>query len=133
MKMPTRSLTLMLAASLAAGGFAAPSYAQAQRDPAYAAARADGSVGERTDGYLGIVGSGTPGLRALVNDINIKRRAIYTERANAVGFSLERYSAMAGCKTIAATAVGEMYQAPDGSWQKRTASAPQLSPDCANI
>ena len=29
----------------------------AQRDPAYAAARASGEVGERVNGYLGIVGN----------------------------------------------------------------------------
>jgi uncharacterized protein len=31
--------------------------ALAQRDPAYAAARAAGKVGEQADGYLGIVGA----------------------------------------------------------------------------
>ena len=35
----------------------------AQRDPAYAAARSAGQVGEQPDGYLGIVGAATPALR----------------------------------------------------------------------
>ena len=51
--------------------------AMAQRDPAYAAARSSGQVGEKMDGYLAIVGSATPELQRLVSDINIKRRAVY--------------------------------------------------------
>ena len=38
------------AAAMAFGGFA--STAHAQRDPAYAAARSAGQVGEQVDGYL---------------------------------------------------------------------------------
>ena len=39
-----------------------------QRDPAYASARANGAIGEKIDGYLGIVGSPDPSLRKLVDD-----------------------------------------------------------------
>ena len=45
--------------------------AMAQRDPAYAAARAAGQVGEQPDGYLGIVGAATAELRALVNNAGL--------------------------------------------------------------
>ena len=54
-----RSLTLKpLAAGLALFGIVAGAgLAQAQaRDPAYAAARAAGQVGEKMDGYLAVVG-----------------------------------------------------------------------------
>ena len=43
--------------ALALAGVASP--VLAQRDPAYATARAAGQVGERVNGYLGIVGSDT--------------------------------------------------------------------------
>lgn len=103
--------------------------AHAQRDPAYAAARAAGQVGERTDGYLGIVGTATPDIRALVNKINIQRKAAYTQGAQA-GSTVEQFAFVSGCNLIARTQPGEMYQAPDGSWKKRGAGAPERDPRC---
>ena len=55
--------------------------ALAQRDPAYDAARSAGQVGEKMDGYLGIVGASNASLQRIVDDINIKRRSIYAEKA----------------------------------------------------
>lgn len=108
--------------------FAAP--AMAQRDPAYAAARANGSIGEKVDGYLGIVGAATPELQRLVNDINIKRRAVYAQKAREKNATQEAYALTAGCTAIARTVPGEKYQAPDGSWQTRTSAPPMLDPRC---
>ena len=127
--MKTKSATLFaLAAALALGSIAAP--AMAQRDPAYAAARANGSVGERTNGYLGIVGTPTPELQRLVDDINNQRREVYATRAQAEGATLEQYALTAGCLAIARTTPGEKYQAPDGSWQTRTSAPPVRDPRC---
>ncbi|MCB2068108.1 MAG: YdbL family protein [Erythrobacter sp.] len=122
------SLLKLAAATVALGLLAAP--AVAQRDPAYSAARAAGQVGEKMDGYLGIVGAATPALRAMVDDINIRRRAVYAEQAQANGATLEEYAFTAGCLAISRTTAGEMYQAPDGSWQQRGAGAPQRDPRC---
>lgn len=116
------------AVAVAMLGFGTMAYAQ--RDPAYAAARAAGQVGEKLDGYLGIVGVETPELRRLINDINIKRKAVYTERAQANSSTVEQYAFTAGCQAIARTTVGEKYQAPDGSWQTRTTSDPQRDSRC---
>ena len=56
MKIGFNRATLALsAAALAFTGIAAPAFAQ--RDPAYEAARSQGRVGEKMDGYLGIVGA----------------------------------------------------------------------------
>ena len=52
---------------------AAAGTAYAQRDPAYEAARSAGKVGEKVDGYLGVVGSQGADVEALFRDINIKR------------------------------------------------------------
>ena len=104
--------------------------ASAQRDPAYAAARADGSVGEQIDGYLGIVGEATPTLRDMVNDINIKRRAVYTQRARSNQATLEAYATTAGCQAIMRTVPGEKYQAPDGTWRTRTSAPPERLSIC---
>ena len=115
-------------AALALGVRAAP--VQAQRDPAYAAARSAGEIGEKMDGYIGIVGAETPDLRRLVNDINIKRRAVYAEKAQENNVTLEEYALSTGCQLILKTTPGEKYQAPDGSWQTRTSSPPLRDPRC---
>ncbi len=115
-------------AAVALGMLASP--AQAQRDPAYQSARSNGQVGEKMDGYLGIVGAATPDLRRLVDDINIRRRAVYAEQAQANNATLEEYAFTAGCLAISRTSAGEMYQAPDGSWQQRGSGAPQRDPRC---
>ena len=117
-----------IAVALALGSIAAPAWAQ--RDPAYSAARAAGQIGEKTDGYLGIVGGGGGDLRALVDDLNIKRRANYTDRARSQNATVEEYAFTQGCILIARTSPGEKYQAPDGSWQTRTAAPPQRDSRC---
>lgn len=125
------SRKLLMAGMIAVAGFAAMAApAQAQRDPAYAAARANGSVGEQTDGYLGVVGQGSPDLQRLVDDINIRRRAVYAEKAKENNATLEQYAITAGCQAIARTTPGEKYQAPDGSWKTRTDAPPERLSIC---
>lgn len=123
--------TTALAALLAAAtlGMAATP-ALAQRDPAYAAARAAGTIGEQPDGYLGIVGGANQSLQTMVNDINIKRREIYAQKAKENNATQEAYALTAGCQAIARTVPGEKYRAPDGTWQTRTGAAPIRDPRC---
>jgi uncharacterized protein YdbL (DUF1318 family) len=113
---------------LALGILAAP--AQAQRDPAYAAARSSGEIGEKMDGYLGIVGTETPELRRLVNDINIKRRAVYAQKSQEEQVTLDEYALATGCQLILKTVPGEKYQAPGGVWETRTSAPPKRDPRC---
>lgn len=108
---------------------AVPALAQ-QRDPAYAAAREAGKVGEKPDGYLGIVGAADPALQRLVDDINIKRKAIYMEKAREQNATPEAYALTAGCQAIARTVPGEKYMAPDGTWQTRTSAPPVRDQRC---
>jgi uncharacterized protein len=125
----TRLRTGIVAASVLA--LALPGVAPAQaRDPAYAAARASGQIGEKMDGYLGYVGTPSPALRAVVEDLNIKRRAVYSERAKAANATVEEFAFTAGCLAIARTAPGEKYQAPGGGWQTRTSAPPQRDSRC---
>ena len=128
MKTTTRLIAAALALAGLALGTAAP--ALAQRDPAYAAARAAGKVGEKIDGYLGIVSGGDSALQAVVNDINIKRRAVYSQKAQSANATLDEYALTAGCQAIMATRPGEKYQAPDGSWQTRGSGLPQRDARC---
>lgn len=115
-------------AALLALGLAMP--AMAQRDPAYEAARENGSIGEKPDGYLGIVSGGDAQLQRIVNDINLRRKQVYTERASAEGSTVEQFAFTAGCNTISRTKPGEKYQAPDGSWKTRDGSAPVRDARC---
>jgi uncharacterized protein YdbL (DUF1318 family) len=100
------------------------------RDPAYAAARAAGQIGEQVDGYLGIVGASTPDLRRMVEDLNIKRKAVYARKAREQHATIEDYAFTSGCLLIAQTVAGEKYQAPDGSWKTRTSAPPMRDPRC---
>ena len=127
--MITGKTFLQIAGATAMLGMLA-SPAAAQRDPAYQAARESGQVGEKMDGYLGIVGAASTALQAMVNDINNRRRAVYAEQAQANNATLEEYAFTAGCLAIARTSPGEMYQAPDGTWQQRGNTPPRRDPRC---
>ncbi len=119
---------LMVAGALALTGISAAAFAQ--RDPAYAAARAAGQVGEQPDGYLGVVGAGSAELRALVNAINIQRKAAYTQKAQASGATVEQLAFTSGCNLIAQTSAGEKYKTPDGAWATRGSGAPTRDSRC---
>lgn len=122
--------TLGLATLLAVAIAPIPgAYAQ-DRDPAYAAARAHGEVGEKMDGYLGVVSGGSPALDKLVDDLNIKRKAVYAQQAVAAHATVEDYAFTSGCQLIARTQPGEKYQAPGGGWATRGAGVPQRDSRC---
>ncbi len=129
--MPARSILFRGCAALALGVavFATAAVAQ-QRDPAYAAARAAGTIGEKMDGYLGFVGNPSPDVKRVVDDLNIKRKAVYAQQAQAQHATVEEYAFTSGCLAIARTVPGEKYQAPDGSWQTRGSGAPQRDARC---
>jgi uncharacterized protein YdbL (DUF1318 family) len=107
--------------------------AVAQRDPAYAAARAAGQIGEQPNGYLGVV-SGGPAIQAIVDKINIQRKATYAEKAAAAGVTINDQAVTFGCNLIAQTAVGEKYRLPGpgagGAWATRTSAPPTRSDSC---
>jgi uncharacterized protein YdbL (DUF1318 family) len=109
---------------------ALPAPAAAQRDPAYEAARKSGQVGEKMDGYLGVIGSQPATIQNMVADLNRQRRENYTQRAQAQSVTLQEYALTQGCILISRTAPGEKYQAPDGSWQTRGSGPPQRDPRC---
>ncbi len=122
-----RLLVRWIAMTAACGLAVTAAAVSAQRDPAYAAARASGAVGEKPDGYLAAL---VPAAQALANDLNIKRRALYTEEARAQTTTIEQVAFVAGCRNIARTVPGEKYQAPDGSWQTRDAGPPIRDSRC---
>jgi uncharacterized protein YdbL (DUF1318 family) len=82
------------------------------------------------DGYLGYVTPPGGDIRALVEDLNIKRRALYSEKAQAAGATVEEYAFTTGCRLIAQTSPGEKYEGPGGGWLTRTSAPPQRDSRC---
>ena len=104
---------------------------QAGRDPAYQSARESGLVGEKSDGYLGFVSSPSPAIKALVDDINIKRKAAYSKESLANGATVEEMALRNGCRLIGErTVAGEKYQTPSGAWKTRDGGRPEVDPRC---
>ena len=104
---------LALAVSLAA-----PSASAA--DPAIEAAISQGIVGERVDGYLGLVtGSADASIQRKVNETNTKRRAVYQRLARETGTTVEQVGIVTGEKQIAKTAPGAYYMDASGRWVQK--------------
>jgi uncharacterized protein len=127
----TAATALMVGAMFAVAlAFNTPARAQAA-DPAVAAARASGAVGEQADGYLGFApgGSANADVRGRVEQINIQRRALYTRRAAERGVSVNEMAAAVACEVFERRiAVGERYRNEAGEWRQRTASQPVAMP-----
>lgn len=83
-------------------------------------AKAKGLVGETAMGYLAAVSaSPSPDVKALVEDINGKRKAHYRGIAAENGTPVEAVEKLAAEKAINRASKGEMVRLPDGSWQRR--------------
>jgi uncharacterized protein len=124
-------LEMLVAAVLLGATVSTAAYAQ--RDPAYQSARSEGLVGEKPDGYLGFVTPPSAAIKALVDDINIKRKAVYTEQALANGSTVEEFAFRNGCRLVKEkTVAGEKYMAPDRTWKTRDASPPLMDARCPN-
>ncbi len=125
----TKYVEMMIAASLLA--VTATAASAMQRDPAFQAARDQGLIGEKPDGYLGYVTAPAPAIDALVKDLNIKRKDAYTKAASANGATVEEMAFRNGCRLIAErVAVGEKYQTPSGSWVTKSEAAPVRDTRC---
>jgi len=112
----------LAAAALALAGMI-PAAALAQRDPAYAA-RAAGQVGEKVDGYLGYVTPPSTALKAVIDELNIKRKAVYADHAAANKATVEEYALTSGCLLISQTQPGEKYRARMAAGRPAPANPP---------
>ncbi len=83
-------------------------------------AKAKGFVGETPAGYLGIVsGKGSREVRALMKDVNQKRKQKYQGIAKRNGTSLQTVEVLAGKTAIKKTRSGHYIQLPSGKWTKK--------------
>ncbi len=112
-KTPRRPLRL---AALLLGLVMSLSAAAASLD----SAKADGWIGEKPDGYLGLVRNDAPGdVKALVNDVNGKRRARYQQIAQQQGAPLSEVEKVGGQTAIDKTAPGNYVMDTSGRWRKK--------------
>ncbi len=81
-------------------------------------AKAKGLVGEKPNGYLGMVNPSDPDVQALTSDVNQKRRQAYEEIARRNRTQLEAVEALAGEKAIQNTKPGYFVEGP-GGWMKK--------------
>ena len=121
----------VLAAALTIASLALATPAAAVADPVVDSARASGVIGEQADGYMGV----RPGadanadVRARMEQINIRRRQVYTTRANERGVSVNEMAAAVACEVFSSRIeVGEYYRDESGQWRQHTASSPVAKP-----
>lgn len=84
------------------------------------AAKQQGQVGEQANGYLGsVTGAANAEVRALIKDVNAKRRAKYQQIATKNGISIADVEALAGQKALDRTAAGNYIKPATGGWRKK--------------
>jgi uncharacterized protein YdbL (DUF1318 family) len=126
----TRIISKLAAMALIAGLSAPPAFAQ---DNVVSAAKAAGTVGEQSDGYLGIKGTVGADVRSAVDALNIKRRAAYTDLAAKRNVTVQDVAASTGCQTLASRVqAGQIYKIGSGDWQVKSAGAIALPAYCAS-
>jgi len=82
-------------------------------------ARAKGAIGERADGYVAAVKDDpSKEVKALVAEVNAKRRAHYEEIAKRNGAPVEAVAMLAGQKLVAGAASGQYVDSGSG-WAKK--------------
>ena len=106
---------LTWALALAALITALASYAASLSD-----AKADGWIGEKPDGYIGLVrNDAPPDVRALVSDVNAKRRAEYQRVAERQGAPLAEVEKVGGMTAIDKTRPGHYIMDASGRWRRK--------------
>lgn len=84
------------------------------------AAKQAGIVGEQSDGYLGLVrADAAADVRALVEEVNGKRRTAYGEIAAKNGAPVETVARLAGVKLVERAGPGEYVRDDTGQWKKK--------------
>lgn len=95
--------------------FATPSWAISKDD-----AKAQGLIGEQSNGYLGIVtASPSPDLKALVKSINAKRQEAYSSSAQKAGVERAVFESRMGQRLLENTPQGQFIRLPNGKWTRK--------------
>jgi uncharacterized protein YdbL (DUF1318 family) len=110
-----RSFAALLLLAFAAGAPLAPAMAQSLND-----LKAQGIVGERPDGLVGLVSAAAPSnAQAFVSQLNAQRMQNYQKIAQDTGAPLDAVQARAGAQLTAATPPGQFVMNAAGQWMKK--------------
>lgn len=83
-------------------------------------AKDQGLVGEANTGYIAAVQSpASAEVRALIADVNEKRKAKFTETANKTGVTVPQVANRFYELAVQKTAKGHYYQDSSGNWKKK--------------
>ncbi|GJL52347.1 MAG: hypothetical protein NPIRA01_35740 [Nitrospirales bacterium] len=83
-------------------------------------AKSQGFLGETVSGYLALVTpTAPPDMKALMNEINQKRKDKYQEIAKRNKTTLKAVETLAGKTALLKTEAGHYVQLPNGQWQKK--------------
>jgi hypothetical protein len=111
------ALLRILVVALALGLSPGATHAQ---EGALAAAKAQGLVGERPDGLVGIVSrSASAQIRALVDQTNAQRRAVYQQIAQRERTTVEVVQQRFGERLVRETPRGQFYMDANQRWVRR--------------
>ncbi|MGK2284823.1 YdbL family protein [Pedomonas sp. V897] len=130
MAIHTKFITKVLGTAAALGVVAAVAGPVAAQDDTFIEqARASGQIGEQADGYVGAVKGASGDLKARIDQINIKRKAFYTQLAEKRGVTVNEVAAAAACKLFE-NRVGpnQYYRTEQGQWVQRQGNAPVQMP-----
>jgi uncharacterized protein YdbL (DUF1318 family) len=83
------------------------------------AAKEQGLVGEANTGYLAAIGTPSAEVKALVAEVNEKRKAEFERTAKKTGATLEQVSFRFYELAVQRTAPGHYYQDPGGNWKRK--------------
>jgi uncharacterized protein YdbL (DUF1318 family) len=82
--------------------------------------KADGMIGEQANGYLGLVRQDVPpDIKALVRDVNAKRKARYQSIAQKQSVPLSEVEKVGGTTAIDRTMRGNYIKDNSGRWRKK--------------
>jgi uncharacterized protein len=112
-----RRMLVASAAACAISGVlpAAPAGAQALAD-----LKTKGLVGERPDGYLGVVApNASADVAGTVQRLNDERRAVYQQIAQKQNLPLAQVEAVAGAKLVREAPTGTYVMDASGKWQRK--------------
>lgn len=80
-------------------------------------AKAAGQIGEKQDGYIGLVQADAPAdVVALVNDVNAQRRQRYQEIAQQNGIPVSEVIKLAFARAVENTRSGHYVESAPGRW-----------------
>jgi uncharacterized protein YdbL (DUF1318 family) len=119
----------MIRAAIFAGLLVAVAPPAAAQTSALDAARSAGQIGERYDGYIGVVSTAPNAVRSQVAAVNIQRRTLYSRLAASRGVTPQDVGITAGCQLLARVGEGQAYMFADGAWRRRGVGQPAPVPD----